>query len=284
MAARSTGTYPAPVIRAATAVMAASSSPAIHWTTRSGSARVAAAAWKAAVSVLKDFVYRAPGIRSALTRAAVRPPRSSTPARPNWLVVSMTIRPSSGPAARSASSMSPQGTDSTTTSAAAASDGSPTAPPTSAARAASLAWSLAKLTTTWCPASASLRAMFPPMLPAPMMPTRVNGSTSQDDIGLAVAPAQVGCGGWRTRWLANSAGPEQGERGRLAEQRVGERQQVPVPGRQLSPQPGGRPGDGGRLGDRQAEPLQRARVVARPRPAGRHAPPLGHLVLLIEGH
>jgi len=36
------------------------------------------------VSVLKDFVYLAPGIRSALTRAVVRPPATSNTAGAGW--------------------------------------------------------------------------------------------------------------------------------------------------------------------------------------------------------
>src|SRR6266508_3388802 len=69
--------------------------------------------------------------------------------------------------------MTPHGTDSTTTSAAAAPEGWSTVAPISAAKAASLAWSRAKLTVTSWPARVSRRATLPPILPAPMMPMRM---------------------------------------------------------------------------------------------------------------
>src|SRR5215211_7822775 len=56
-------------------------------------------------------------MRPALTCAAVFPPGSSShPSRPNWFVVSITILPSSGPAAASTSSTATQGTANITTS------------------------------------------------------------------------------------------------------------------------------------------------------------------------
>ncbi len=43
-------------MNASTAAAASASSAAIHWTTRSSPDRPATCAWKAAVSVLNDFV------------------------------------------------------------------------------------------------------------------------------------------------------------------------------------------------------------------------------------
>ena len=78
-----------------------------------------------------------------------------------------------------------------------------------------------------------------------------------------------------------SLSPKQAERGRPAQHRLRQRQQVPVPRRQPRTQLLRRPGDRRRLHEPQAEPLERARVVARPRPAG-DAPAGGQLVLLPE--
>jgi hypothetical protein len=52
------------------------------------------------------------------------------------------------------------------------------------------------------------------------------------------------------------AGLEQGDGENPAEERVGERQQVPVQGRQLGTQRGGRPGEGGGFDHVQAETLR----------------------------
>lgn len=130
--------------------------------------RPAVAAWKAAVSVLKHFTYRAPGIRAAFMAAAVRPGPGFGPA-PNWFVVSTTMRPSSGPVARSASGTASQGTASTTTSAAATAwAGSATRAPMSSASTWSRCASRANARVMSCPAAASRRAMPPPISPAPM--------------------------------------------------------------------------------------------------------------------
>lgn len=87
-------------------------------------------------------------MRSALWRAAVRRPTLMAPAGPNWLVVSMTVRLSSGPVAASASSMPVQGTAKTTTSAVAARAGLTVRAPMAVARVSSLRGSQAKLTET----------------------------------------------------------------------------------------------------------------------------------------
>ena len=124
--------------------------------------------------MLKALVYRAPGIRAALTCAAVRPPRSSQPSRPNWLVVSMTTLPSSDPACARTSSTSVQETESITTSPnATASRGVPARPPISAASASSFCGSREKLTSTSWPALAKSRAALPPMRPAPITAMRI---------------------------------------------------------------------------------------------------------------
>ena len=67
-------------------------------------ARCATCAWNAAVSVLNDFVYRAPGIRAALNAAAVCPAPGIGP-EPNWFVVSTTTLPPIRPAPTIATSM-----------------------------------------------------------------------------------------------------------------------------------------------------------------------------------
>src|SRR5215471_7773429 len=110
---RSTGMNPASSISPATTRLA-SASPQSHWTTRPSPVRPAALAWKPDVSVLNDLVYRAPGIRAALKDAAVCPRGGA--GVPNWLVVSITIFPVSGPAWASASGIALHGTDTTTTS------------------------------------------------------------------------------------------------------------------------------------------------------------------------
>ena len=100
---------------------------------------------------------------------------SSEPA-PNWLVVSMTTFPASGPAAASASSITGHGTENTTTSlSATASEAFPateTRGPICAASRSSAPGSRENVTTTSCPAPARKCARLPPMCPAPMIPTR----------------------------------------------------------------------------------------------------------------
>lgn len=143
--------------------------------------RPAALAWNPEVSVLNALAHKAFGAFAAFVAAPLRPPRSSTPnrpsTRPNWFVVSMTIRPASAsgpPAWVSASSTADQGTASTTTSAwAAASRADAARASMPAAKACSSASSRVKLTTTSCPDFVNRRARFPPMRPAPMMPMRV---------------------------------------------------------------------------------------------------------------
>src|SRR3954453_15777665 len=116
-------------------------------------------------------------MRAALCCAAVCPPgKVSMPPPAYWLVVSITILPSSEPSCASASSLTPHGTERTTTSApAAASAGSGTAlPPTSAATCSSLPSSRENVTTTSCPAFANWRAQLLPIRPGPTIAIRIS--------------------------------------------------------------------------------------------------------------
>ena len=85
----------------------------------------------------------------------------------------MTILPAIDPIWASAVSIAAHGTEMTMTSAPAPSSGSPSRALISRANAASCSRSCVKLTVTSWPASASLRAMLPPMFPAPTIPTRI---------------------------------------------------------------------------------------------------------------
>src|ERR1039458_5039050 len=86
----------------------------------------------------------------------------------------MTTFPASGPISARTSSTSVHGTDNISTSPKrAASAGDPTVAPIVAANRLSLSRSREKLTITSWPAWANKRAAFPPMRPAPTIPTLI---------------------------------------------------------------------------------------------------------------
>ena len=103
----------------------------------------------------------------------------------NWLVVSMTILPASDPAVANAASTADQGTEIMRTGPkVAASAAVPTRArsPSSAASAGRVSGSREKLTSTSCPARVNIRAVLPPIRPAPIIPIFTMVSLLSDNI------------------------------------------------------------------------------------------------------